>query len=1062
MALEDRIRLPNLNLIHRRPRLLRMLEGFVESHHRLITIYAPGGYGKSILLADFAQTTNLPVCWCSLEDSDRDPTAFLTLLAYSITDRFHEIEPDSLLRLIERGDTQNSIRRIAEVLSEVGDHILIVDDYHKAVSAGMILALNRLLERLPDASTVIVAARGDMTLETGQIIDLLIAERATGLSEEELKFTGEEIQLVMRKRFGRRIGPDEADEIAQVTDGNVAQILLTGHMMHAHRLISHVKQRLGDDQDIVYSFLAEEVLAKEPPELQQFMLHTAVLPEMTAELSNALLEIDHAQELLDELVKKDLFITKIGTGFRYHDLFANFLRTKLAEDTLLHRQVSLKAAEILAAQTRYEEAIYLYLSIKAWDEAASLLDTQGKHFFNTGRASTLNTWLSQIPEEELLRRPRLLLLHGQILVNNLGKIEPALNLFKRAEVLFLAQDDHIAAAEAQVWQSIGLRMTGQARESLTLVTSALTQLLALKASDQTIAAAIKYRGMAHWVAGNVVEALDDYQRALEMFEKIGDTYNIGVCHQEVGICQDVQGNVSSANHHFKQAFRIWETLGSASDMANTLNSLGVSLCTVGQYDEALKYFNESLDVALQIGATHRAAVTQAGVGDAHLGRRAYNLAETAYQTSTELASEAGVQRIKIYNLVKIGECAYEQQDFLRALELSNRAKELALELGLRHEHGLACVLVAKIYIQRSEFVASFNLLQEASECFGQNDMLEQAKTRLWWAYSLLLELRASAAFEQLQEALKLTLSMGELTRGLSPTIEEVQLLLRHFLYWPDTPVGLKDSIRILLKQREEIAQESPSNLQIFLFGPPLMTAGDHRRQFSQRGRLRKMPEFLAYLALEGQNGGCRWSEVCAAIWPELEPNKASSRFHQTLRRLRELFADLPDYIMTEEDYYYINPAYLQWCDVLAFEKLRQRIARTADAAEALALQRELIALYRGEFLAGFEVEEWGFTQRTSFETSFLQTAKLAAEQLVAIGSAQEALSVLRSGLAIDFFREDLHRVALKAYHQLRMYDQLAAHYAELTRLFHLELNAPPDPTTEALYSKLMSVRQVAV
>jgi LuxR family maltose regulon positive regulatory protein len=170
MALEDRIRLPTLNLIHRRQRLLNMLAEFVAAGNRLITIYAPGGYGKSILLADFAQTTDLPVCWCSLEPADRDPTAFLSLLAYSITDRFHEIERGGLLELVQQGDTQVSVRRIANLLADVGSHIIILDDYHKAISAGMTLALNRLLEQLPPVSTIIVAARGDMMLETSQVI----------------------------------------------------------------------------------------------------------------------------------------------------------------------------------------------------------------------------------------------------------------------------------------------------------------------------------------------------------------------------------------------------------------------------------------------------------------------------------------------------------------------------------------------------------------------------------------------------------------------------------------------------------------------------------------------------------------------------------------------------------------------------------------------------------------------------------------------------------------------------------------------------------------------------
>ena len=281
MALEDRIRLPNLNLIQRRRRLLNMLEEFVESGLRLITIYAPGGYGKSILLADFAQTTDLPICWCSLDPVDRDPTAFLTLLAYSITDRFHEIDPERLLKLVEQGDTQNSIRRIADLLTDIGPHVIIIDDYHKAVSAGMTLALNKLLDQLPETSTLIVAARGDMTLETGQIIDLLVSERAAGLSEEELKFTGEEIKLVMRKRFGRRIDQDAAEDIALATGGNIAQILLSGHIRHADGLIGRLQRRLGDDREIIYDYLAAEVFDKQSPELQRFLLHTAILPEMT-------------------------------------------------------------------------------------------------------------------------------------------------------------------------------------------------------------------------------------------------------------------------------------------------------------------------------------------------------------------------------------------------------------------------------------------------------------------------------------------------------------------------------------------------------------------------------------------------------------------------------------------------------------------------------------------------------------------------------------------------------------------------------------------------------------
>jgi len=635
-----------------------MLTEFVEGGHRLITVYAPGGYGKSILLADFAQTTDLPVCWCSLEPADRDPTSFLTLLTYSITDRFHEIKTSVLLKLVQQGDTQTSVRRIADSLADVGPHLIIIDDFHKANSAGVTLALNRLLEQLPSTSIIIVAARGDMRLETSQVIDLLIAEKVTGLSEEELRFTPEELQRVMRKRFGRQIDLANAAKLSQATNGNIAEILLTGHLMHVNGLMGRLQQRLGDDQTVIYGYLADDVLDKESPELQRFLLYTAILPDMTPEVCNELLDITDAQDCLQELVRKDLFITQVGAGFRYHDLFSEFLRAKLAEDEALHRRVAIKAGKILAGQSRFEEAIYLFLSVQAWDETVGLLETQGHFFYDTGRALTLNNWLEEIPEDELAQRPQLLLLRGRILLYDLGELELAMSLFQRAEEKFLDNEDSIGAAEAQIWQSDSWRMMGQAEEGLALASIAIAQLETLKTDDHIMAWAIRNRGLVHWTAGNIAEALSDLRRALDLFEKIGDTYNVGSCHHNMGVCLVAQGNINGADHHYRQAIRIWESLGNANSLANTLNSLGVSLQIIGHYEEALQQFNESLEIALQIGAMRRAAFVQAGIGDTYLDIKNYALAVKAFEKSTEMAQEAGVRTLEIYNMVKRGECFY--------------------------------------------------------------------------------------------------------------------------------------------------------------------------------------------------------------------------------------------------------------------------------------------------------------------------------------------------------------------------------------------------------------------
>jgi two-component SAPR family response regulator len=222
-----------------------------------------------------------------------------------------------------------------------------------------------------------------------------------------------------------------------------------------------------------------------------------------------------------------------------------------------------------------------------------------------------------------------------------------------------------------------------------------------------------------------------------------------------------------------------------------------------------------------------------------------------------------------------------------------------------------------------------------------------------------------------------------------------------------------------------------------------------------------MPEFLLYLLLEGQEGGCRWSEVSAALWPDLDTDHASRSFHQILKRLREIIFESPDYIVLHNDYYQVNRAYLEWCDVLAFERLYERANRTAPE-EALALQLELIALYQGEFLAGFELGEWGETYRAACEAKFLQTVQLVGQQLLKMGSPQEALAVVNRGLAVDYFQEDLHRLVLHTYSQLGLYDHLAAYYAELCATFKEEFDVPPEPETQHLYGRLLAARHHAV
>ena len=65
------------DLLHR-SRLVDFLHEHID--RKLILLSAAAGYGKTSLLIDYVHDTDLPVCWYSPDDWDRDPRVFVEYL----------------------------------------------------------------------------------------------------------------------------------------------------------------------------------------------------------------------------------------------------------------------------------------------------------------------------------------------------------------------------------------------------------------------------------------------------------------------------------------------------------------------------------------------------------------------------------------------------------------------------------------------------------------------------------------------------------------------------------------------------------------------------------------------------------------------------------------------------------------------------------------------------------------------------------------------------------------------------------------------------------------------
>ena len=1057
MLLDEKICPPALNMICRRPRLLDLLTDRVQSTPQIVTVYTPSGYGKSTLLADFAHTTHLPVCWCSLDTPEKNPREFLKLLHYSLINRFYDRSVLHSAKTIATVDTQMQLNDILALMNKVSPHVIIIDDYHKAANPGLTLTLNRLFQLLPGPSSIILASQVFSDQNKALFLSLPMHLAGTTLSIKDLRFTAEEIQLVMLKRFGQLLNSAEARKIADVTDGHIGRILLAGQTMR--RKSAPRDQEKSGNRQLVYYCLAEDIFRKQPPKLQQFMLQTSVLPAVTAEMCNQLLDQDDAHIYLDELIRKELVVSKGKQSFIYPESLAEFLRFRLNTNSLLRHQLSIKAAEILINQSQLTAGLQIYLAAEAWDEAIILLQDKGKFLRDTGQGPALYQWLTQIPIERLVESPSLLLLQGQLLNDDLGSPKSALKTFRQAEAQFLQKQDSIGAVIAKMGQAVTMAALGQRAEALDLAMAEMRQLLeASPARSEAVAWTKRNYGLVYLTSGDIEKALTVLRQALAIFEQLGDNYYQGLCHLDIGHCLRRLDHLNGAAHHQQQALENFEALGNAYGLAKALNSFGTSLCGVGQYKEALQKLEESLSLAYPAGATHQVAVAQSGMGDVYLAQGNYGQAIESYTQVIKYAHKAEIHPLEVANLMKLAECFYYQHNFTKALTIVKQAYEIANEKGLTHEIGLAHSLQGRIYMRQGLYVTSFDFFGEALEFLAENAILAQTKVRLWWAYALFLDLRVSAAFDQFKEALRLAFMVNERWSSLTSTLRETQQLLFHFLYWVNTPPSLKDSIPRLIKQIEQNINVSRESLQVFMFGTPTLIVSGQCKRFTQRGRPSKLPELLAYMLIEGQNGGCRWAEVAGAIWPELSTEKASAIFHQSIRRLRDTFFDAPDYILVQDDYYQINPVYCEWCDILTFERLYHRLTYLSSEA-ALPLQLELIDLYQGEFLRGFDIdEEWGTIHRTEYEKRFLWTVKAASRQLLGQGLIWKALDILQKGIRHNYLQEDLHHEILEAYARLGLYSEMRSHYEQVVKTFKDDLGHPPDVALRNHFQRLISTR----
>ena len=373
------------------------------SSMKLVLVSAPAGSGKSTLLASWLERLDRPAAWLSLDAADNDLSRFLLYLVSAL----QQINPDLGTGLPELLQAQNPVQPELIVTRIINDFarlnqslILVLDDYHLVTDKAIHEAVEFFLDHLPPRLCLVIATRSDPPFALSR---LRVRGQLTEVRADLLRFSREEAARFLNERLHLELSSQAIATLEERTEGWIAGLQLAALSLRGRSDKERFVERFAGSHRHLVDYLMDEVLGRQTPEVRLFLQRTSILERFTASLCRAVSEQPDSSSILRQLVDANLFLIALDderTWYRYHHLFAEFLRHRLAEaegeEVLeLHR----RASEWLEREGWSDEAIHHALSANDLERAGQLVERIAFSLQNTSNNLQLVKYVSRFPLE---------------------------------------------------------------------------------------------------------------------------------------------------------------------------------------------------------------------------------------------------------------------------------------------------------------------------------------------------------------------------------------------------------------------------------------------------------------------------------------------------------------------------------------------------------------------------------------------------------------------------------------------------------------------------------------
>lgn len=399
-----------------RPGLLARLTA-LSAEHRVTLVCAPAGSGKSTLLAQLAAAppAAAETVWLALDEDDNDPNRLYVSLVRALEQVPLEWPADPQLLAAQAGDGGSGARAaVAGLVNALcaypGERLLLIaDDLHRIGDADALGLLDDLIDRLPSEVGVVIGTRVAPALSLAR---WRARDELGELGVGDLQFGEAEALAFAAVRLEGAVSADFVRQALARTQGWAAGLQLLFGAAAGHPAPVSAPTAGKADRHL-FDYFAAEVLRGLPSDLREFLLCCAILPELDPLRCAAVSGRDDARGLLEELYRRNLFLTVMDDTaplLRLHDLFRDYLREELAK----HHASSVAElhARAAAAEPVAPRAVTHWLKAGRWDEAIVAIGRCAEPLLAEGGYALIERWIQQLPGEIRRQHPEVANLQG--------------------------------------------------------------------------------------------------------------------------------------------------------------------------------------------------------------------------------------------------------------------------------------------------------------------------------------------------------------------------------------------------------------------------------------------------------------------------------------------------------------------------------------------------------------------------------------------------------------------------------------------------------------------------